>query len=544
MGRIACRNQSNHSRARACRAPAHRAHFWRGVGIQWRLLGYLSIFVLFILIVLWIFQIHLLVPFYENIKSWELEKTADRLSTVLKTETEDTDKLNQAVWEVAEQYSICVTLWRVENNVARYLVDADVSDTCIIHRVTGVRRLRELYAYAKENGGSYSCKVLLYTDGILWMEEDGTVRRDEEDAGQAKPSSSMPELEREAEGSSALYMRLTTGADGREYIILLDADLTPLSATVGTLQMQFFWIAVLLLSGALLLAYLMSKRISRPLVRMNETALSLGKGQYDVHFVGNGYRETRELAETLNYAADELSKTDRLQKELIANISHDLRTPLTMITGYGEVMRDLPEENTPENVQVIIDEARRLSDLVNDLLDLSRLQAGVRLPEPEVFDLTETVRAVLTRYETLTRHEGYHITFHAEGDAFVFADRTMLLQVVYNLINNAIQYCGEEKNITVTQQLMADGEVRIAVADDGQGIAPEQLPYIWDRYYKIDRVHCRSKIGTGLGLSIVKGILEQHHARYGVNSEPGVGSEFWFSLPLHHREEQTSAEED
>lgn len=202
-----------------------------------------------------------------------------------------------------------------------------------------------------------------------------------------------------------------------------------------------------------------------------------------------------------------------------------------MITGYSEVMRDIPGENTPENVQVIIDEAEHLSALVNDLLDLSRVQSGARRALPEVFDLTETVRKTIARYDKLTHHEGYEITFLAEENISVYADSGMILQVIYNLINNAINYCGEDRTVLVTQT-RRDSLVRISVIDHGEGIAPEQLNEIWDRYYKIDRVHRRAMVGTGLGLSIVKSILDQHGSDYGVESTPGQGSTFWFELPV------------
>ena len=250
-----------------------------------------------------------------------------------------------------------------------------------------------------------------------------------------------------------------------------------------------------------------------------------------MEFSGKGYLETRELAATLNYASNELSKVDRLQKELIANISHDLRTPLTLIQGYGEIMRDLPGENTPENMQVLIDETARLSELVNDLLDLSRIQSGARIPQSEVFDLTDAVREVWSRYDTLIKHRGYHLEFISNGSVFVSADRGMILQVIYNLINNAINYTGEDKCVKVLQTVKNDS-VQISVSDSGEGIQPDDLPLIWDRYYKVDKVHRRAMIGTGLGLSIVKEILEKHHASYGVSSLPGEGSTFWFELPI------------
>ncbi len=504
----------------------------KGVGIQWRLLGYLSVFVAFILVILWIFQVGMLIPFYENIKHRELEQAAELLSKALDNMTtfssSSVAEFNDTLWDCAEQYSTCVTVWRVEDGHARFMSEAEVSDDCIIHKVTAPKRFVEMYKEAKANDGRYFCKVKMHRGGIVWMDDKKNVRDVDgpEDAGLTDNSTVSNE------DICALHMRLTRGGDGAEYVILLDSELTPVSATVSTLKAQFFWIAVLLLLGALLLAYLMSRRISRPLVRMNEAARMLAKGEYDVQFAGNGYRETRELAQTLNYAAEELSKIDRLQKELISNISHDLRTPLTMIKGYGEVMRDLPGENTPENVQVIIDEATHLSELVNDLLDLSRLQSGIRSPEMEVFDLTEVVRAVMMRYDTLTRHEGYRIRFDAKEKVSVCADRTMILQGIYNLINNAINYCGEDKTVEVVQRVQEDGYVRLSVIDHGEGISQEELPYIWERYYKVDRVHRRAMIGTGLGLSIVKGALDLHGAPYGVETRVGEGSEFWFALPV------------
>ena len=498
----------------------------RGLGIQWRLLAYLSAFVLFILIALWVFQIQLLHWFYENIKNQELERTAVAIEAVLG----DDVRTEETVYRYAVEHSTCIQVFRVDGTLARVVASADVSSDCIIHHVTG-DYLTTLYGYADQNGGLYTGKVQFRSNGIIWTDEHGRIQTEHPAEQGWTQSEKKISVEPSDKDVSALYVRILKGSDGKRYVVMLDSELTPMSATVSTLKTQFWWIAIALLGGAMVVAYLMSRRVSRPLVRMNESARALARGEYDTVFSGKGYRETRELAQTLNYAAEELSKTDRLQKELIANVSHDLRTPLTMIRGYGEVMRDLPGENTPENVQVIIDETDRLSELVSDMLDLSRLQAGTREFAPEVFDLTETVRAVMVRYDKLKHHDGYDIRFWAEETAYVCADRTMILQVVYNLINNAINYAGEDRRVDVCQYVK-DGRVRLAVRDFGAGIEEAELPLIWDRYYKVDRVHRRAMIGTGLGLSIAKGVLEKHSASYGVRSTPGMGSEFWFELPI------------
>ena len=219
---------------------------------------------------------------------------------------------------------------------------------------------------------------------------------------------------------------------------------------------------------------------------------------------------------------------DRELKEAVTNVSHDLRTPLTMIKGYAEVMRDLPGENTPENVQIIIDEAGRLNDLVNDLLDLSRLQAGVLELKRERFDLTESIREILTRYDKLA---DFKFPFQPGESVYVVADKLKISQVVYNLINNAVNYAGEDKTVALSQEVMGD-HVRISVTDTGEGIPQDRLRDIWDRYYKVDREHRRAQVGTGLGLSIVKNVLDLHGGSYGVISELGKGSTFWFQLPI------------
>ena len=226
------------------------------------------------------------------------------------------------------------------------------------------------------------------------------------------------------------------------------------------------------------------------------------------------------------------------QQELFANLSHDLRTPLTLMEGYAEVMRELPGENTPENMQVIIDETKRLSTLVNAVLELSKARSSAAGGEPVRFDLTQTVRGIMTRYAKLTEQDGYHILFEPEGEAWVIADEVQAQQVLYNLINNALTYTGKDKRVTIAQRV-ADGKVRISVSDTGEGIALEDLPYIWSRYYRGGKPHKRATVGSGLGLNIVKGILDRYGLSYGVESKQGEGSTFWFEMPLAPAADET-----
>ncbi len=479
-----------------------------GISIRWKLAVYLAFFIALVLIVTWIFQVYLLDAFYEHIKKQELVSSADEL--VLHLESEE---LSLLAYRTAVKGTMSVMVCRLEEGQPLTLINVDATGRDGI--VFSKEHLLGLCRLADENGGRYLGRFF----GAQEVE------------GNRYPA--FPMLgERDAMRNVRLmHLQLVKGESGASYLVLLDAALHPLDSTVQILQTQFIWIAVILLLCGAVLVLLLYRHISKPLVKMNDAAKQLALGKYDVEFSGKGYRETRELAETLNYASVELSRLDSLQKELIANISHDLRTPLTMIKGYGEIMRDLPGENTPENVQVIIDETTRLSELVADLLDLSKIQSGTRKSEFLPFDLTAALEETIHRYDTFVRHRGYRIIINLEGRACVCADRGMILQVLYNLINNAINYTGEDLTVTVTQTV-ADGRVRIAVSDTGEGIEPDQMPLIWDRYYKVDKVHRRASVGTGLGLSITKEILEQHHAAYGVDSTIGRGSTFWFELPL------------
>lgn len=507
----------------------------RGLGIHGKILLFLTSFVLLVLFLIWLFQIHLLGMFYERTKYDVLDRVASEISYFLN----DEESLETAVYDYSTRYDLCISVYRVGERGNIELCRSHNPGVCAVHQLSDEERAT-LCEDARVNNGSLS---VTYTIERQFFErnpnaegEFGDANGEEEEGssvGEEFPESNLPidaHIVTE-ECVNAVSAHIVKTSNRTEYILLLDSELTPVSSLVDTLELQFLWIAAILLALALLLAFVISTVVLRPVASMNESAKRLARGDYRVVFRGKGFRESRELADTLNYAAHELSLNDNLQKELIANISHDLRTPLTMIKGYSEAMRDIPGENTPENMQVVIDEAERMSALVSDLLDLSKIQSGNRIPVSESFDLTEVIQDTLFRYEKLKERDGYTIHFVPVGEAYVYADRTMILQVIYNLINNAVNYTGEDKSVTVSE-VVTERDVRIMVSDTGEGIPRERLSLIWDRYYKVDRVHKRATVGTGLGLAIVKEILEMHGATYGVDSTLGKGSTFWFSLPL------------
>ncbi|MEG2290653.1 MAG: HAMP domain-containing sensor histidine kinase [Clostridium sp.] len=310
------------------------------------------------------------------------------------------------------------------------------------------------------------------------------------------------------------------------------AMVTPVDATVSTLQMQLCIITVIMLLLSIVIAFVIAKKVSKPIENINKSAKQLASGKYDTNFYGQGFLEIKELSDTLNTAASELSKVECLRRELMANISHDLRTPLALIYSYAEMMHDFPNEITPEQTQIIMDETKRLASLVNDVLDVSRLETGTMELICHPYNLTQSISITLDRIVELVKKEGYSISFEYTEDLYVTADEVKITQAFYNLLINALHYSGDDKKITIRQNSF-DDLVKIQVIDNGEGIVPENLPYIWDRYYKVDKKHKRSVIGTGLGLSIVKKIIELHDGNYGVESQVGGGSTFWFTIKLN-----------
>lgn len=488
------------------------------VGILWKLFGYFAVFIAVILMLLWLLQIVFLNDFYRTIKINEIKNTAESIADNI---NEDTETLTRFVGQVSQNNDVCAIV--LDANITP-IISSDVLRECIIHRLSPMDYTR-LYVDVKADGGE---KLSSFSRaGFENNEYSNTVFED------LTPPNDDGTVE------SIVYSQIVRNEKGNEFMILLNSVVTPVNATVHTLTIQLSYISLILILLSVGMGFLVSKRISKPIIEINQTAKSLAAGNYDIVFQEHGYREISELASTMNYAAQELSKVEKLRQELIANISHDLRTPLTMIIGYSEVMRDIPGENSAENIQIIIDEATRLTSLVNDMLDLSKLQSGTQELQFTRFNLTKTIQQTIDRYSKLTEQQGYHIRFYYDSEAVVEADELRISQVVYNLINNAITYTGEDKKITVHQNL-SGGYVRIEVADTGEGIQPEMQDVIWDRYYKVDQEHKRSAVGTGLGLSIVKSTLDLHNekilgmARYGVISRPGEGSKFWFELKTVH----------
>lgn len=474
------------------------------MSIRWQLFKYLALLVVALLVILWLFQVVFMERFYKSIKKGEL---LDIGHTIEKNFC--SDNITSIMGNLALSRDVCIVITDMNGDVS-YTTLNNLSQ----HPILKFSQYDYMYlgSLAEKAGGEI----------IYWEEEN---------RGPFVNIAPNDILKKKRNGN-AILTKIIEG-NGYKYIVMISSHMVPVEATVSTIRKQLIYVTIIMLIIAFLLALFIADKVTKPIISINKKSKKLANiDREQVRFEDKQYKEISELSDTLNYVSEELVKTENLKRELIANVSHDLRTPLTLISGYAEMMRDLPGENNPANNQVIIDEATRLTALVNDMLDLSKLQANNAVLNIQEYNFTHSVQNILNRYTTFMENDGYEIIFEYDREVIIDADELKMSQVMYNLINNAINYTGSDKKVAIIQGMTHNNMVHVEIVDHGEGIPEDALPYIWDRYYKVDKTHKRAKVGTGIGLSIVRNILEAHNLNYGVSSKVGEGSTFWFEIPI------------
>ncbi len=448
---------------------------------------YLLLFSVIILAFLWFFQVIFLKTYYKSVKKREIKQVA---RTLIKNK--ENQNLPEMIDNIAYDKSICLEI--IDHTLLSLEATSILSSGCLIN-------YQKDFSYKK--------------DFILSNQKDKTYYFQ-------NPRFKNDILVYAVKLDKNIYAFINTSLD-------------PIDSTTSILKNQLIYVTILVLILEIVITYFISRHISNPIIRINQAAKKMASGKYDAVFsVKEDIQEINELIETLNYTNKELKKTDELRRDLMANVSHDLKTPLTMIKAYAEMARDLNHKNIKkrtQNLNVIIEEVDRLTILVNDILTLSKMQAETDALIYEYFDLIELIKNILKRYEVLVTLEDYIFKFNYEANKIIiYADKKKIEQVIYNLINNAIHYSGEDKTIEI--EVHIKNEIRVEIIDHGEGILEKDIHKIWDKYYKNEKKHKRNIVGTGLGLSIVKSILESHHYVYGVYSILNNGSTFYFEIPL------------
>lgn len=467
-----------------------RAEFGR-IPLKFTIWMYFIGFTIIVFLLLWLFQILFLEKFYTQSKLHDVEASASQIISAY--ETEGTKGFTDTLTDTASENDLCI---EVVDKFGRHLYSCEYSVDCLIHG-----KDKSIYYYQnqiEENGNE-----------PIWQEIKN-------------PHNNY---------SMVLFGCVLGDKNNPSGYLFINTALVPVGSTVSIIKRQLMLITFILIFFAFFISLYVSKRIARPIDRLTVAAENLAKGDFNTRFDGRGYLEAKQLADALTYAEKELSRVDMMQRDLIANVSHDLRTPLTMLKAYAEMIRDLsgdyPEKRN-EHLEIIINETDRLSLMVNDILDLSKLESGRQKLEPSEFEIRERLEKIIAGFKGISDKKGYSIHFTPDEKRIVRCDIVKIEQVIYNLINNAINYTGKDKQVFVRQINCSDG-VLIEVEDTGDGIEPDKIKLIFDKYYRSEN-HKREIVGTGLGLSIVKAVLKLHGYDYGVRSVIGKGSVFWFKI--------------
>lgn len=437
----------------------------------------------FILLFVFLMQIVLLNKFYESYKMKQLDTIKEN---IINRQTLSISDLE----DMAYNYGVCISVY---SNGMNQTISNIYNKGCVI----GDKKTSEEYIYNFVNSGKDEDSIVSYGKRY---------------------------------GNKTIIKAIKYNDNTYIY---LNTSLQPLDASINLLKSQFIYIVVVTLIVCIIISYLLSRMISKPIEKISDSAKELAKGNFNVSFSSDSnLYEINELSETLEIAKNELSKTDELRRDLMANVGHDLKTPLTMIKAYAEMTRDfdnLKKEKKDENLNIIIEETDRLAVLVQDILDLSKMQSKTYVLKIEEFDLDELIRNVLKRFYILIDNENYEFVYNNKESIIVKADKKRIEQVIYNLINNAVNYTGDDKKVFINL-IKGKKKVTVEIIDTGKGIDSKDIKYIWNKYYHNEKKHKRNMYGTGLGLSIVKTILDSHNYKYGVKSEKGKGTKFYFEI--------------
>lgn len=453
--------------------------------IQAKTLFFLLTYNIVIILLLWVCQIKILDIYYEK-------EQVDNMNNIVKSlNSTDSSNLTSTLQDIAYENDVCIVLSDDISVVGAYNINMN---GCILkNNNSKVRELMYNFVNSDETFKSYK-----------FINEDKHI-------------------------SALLY-----GIKLDNKTAFIYSNLEDISDFTILIKQQLMYVCIIGIFIAIIISIFLSSKITEPITKITKKAKKLGSGDTEVTFEESGIKEIDELSEALTQAQMEMVKTDELRRDLMANVSHDLKTPLTMIKAYAEMIRDISykdHDKMNEHLGIIVDETDRLTVLVNDILDLSRMQSNADTLSIETFDLADNIKTIVNRYQIIKETEKYIINVEMPESIKIKADKKKINQVIYNLINNAINYTGKDKTVTV-RVTKHKKYYLVEIIDTGKGIKESEIPYIWDKYYKNDKNHQRNVVSTGLGLSIVKEILELHGYEYGVKSVLKKGSTFYFKIKI------------
>lgn len=443
-----------------------------------------------ILVMLWVLQIVFLTPYYRNMKINDVRGVSFAIEQAYINGT-----LNETLVPIVVNNNVCVSV--IKDNTQVFFMDA-LGVNCLINRasqiepnfienvIRDVRILTGTEFTRTYNPIGYEREMLILGRNILVNNENIT------------------------------------------YLVNSPIDST--ESTIVILRDQFVYVTIAVFILSSLVAFWIASLLSKPVVEMVKGANKFASMDFKFEFQPTPYQEFNELAEALNFAKEQLLSIDQLRKDMIANVSHDIKTPLTTIKAYTELLQEFSKENPQkrkEHLAIIHKEVNHLALLVSDMLLLTQYDSPNLIINLKPVHVKSWIEYIVSLFEHSISTLGIEFIIHVDEALIVMIDEIKVGQVLFNFINNAINHVGDDNQVIINAYKYK-GKIRVEVEDHGTGILSDELPNIWDRYYRIDKNFARNQQGTGLGLSIAKSICLAHKLRFGVNSTIGQGSVFYF----------------
>jgi two-component system sensor histidine kinase BaeS len=368
----------------------------------------------------------------------------------------------------------------------------------------------------------------IYGRHIILTDNEGTVVADSEET-------QLGNLYAETSSGQDMAPMMGVGTVGRLHISegeVPNINRASLQITFNSIGRFFLWAGLLAVAIALILTFVLSRRILAPVKALGNAAREFGKGNFSRRVDSKGKGEVAELARSFNSMAENLEHTERLRRNMVADVAHELRTPLSNLKGYLEAINDGVVKSDKSTIRSLNEEASTLSRLIDDLQELSLADAGELklITQPE--DISRLIKETATALQSKAAAKDLKISADLpDGLPKVEIDSHRIRQVLHNLLENAVAHTGKKGRITVTARHDED-KLYVSITDTGEGIPAEDLPMIFERFYRVDKSRARATGGSGLGLTITKRLVEAHGGTINVESQPGQGSTFTFTLPL------------
>lgn len=354
--------------------------------------------------------------------------------------------------------------------------------------------------------------------------------------------------------SSNMYMESWGYFSDNQTLFIMSMPISSVRESVALSNRFVTYVGLVVLLFGSVLMYFVTSRVTKPIMKLSRLSERMSQLDFDVRYedhaddeigvLGNSMNtlseklkeaieELRKANVQLQHDIDEKIKIDEMRKEFVANVSHELKTPIALIQGYAEGLAEgmcEDEESRNYYCEVIMDEASKMNQMVKQLLNLSALESGNDAPVMAVFDIHELIRDFVTSAGILVQQNDVQLEVRCEGPLYVLADEFKIEEVLTNYFNNAMNHLGGKRKIRIATECIGE-RVKVCVFNNGNQIPQEDLPNLWSKFYKVDKARTRAYGGSGIGLSIVKAIMDAHHQTYGVeNKEDGV--EFWFTLEM------------